>query len=503
MKKKLLIVLVTVLALASCSSDETVAVKQDSPISFRPFVEGVTRAPNGTGVKSSWETGDILYVTAQRDAAKFFQDQFVKDGTGFNSTNKYYWPNDVSTTNITFAAFWGATYKTWAADGDGLKLASAYTVPDAVTSQKDLLFALKTVNTKPAGGVTLNFRHMLSQVVVMVANDQTNLKVTISGVRVGFLNKAGTFAYNTTNSGTDTEDYVADATNSTSEILIDKDDWTKTDDASKNASYLFEQDLSTNSTLLNGSAAATSLTDFSPWILMPQALTAATAYTSARATAGPVDDTAKELNGAYIALKMSIKDKDTNADILAEQWCYWPIGTTWKPGYRYTYTVNAGSGGYQPTDQTNNTDLDPVLTGSVIWFTPSCTIDTWVDENYGLSAPIARTASFPFAVGNQDISLGAGANGDYDITITGLTEGHIITATATNNFTAAPTVSDSGVVPANGTVHITGKLTANTTEEVESVISIIDDNGSPGDTTDDQTMTITINQAEPTAPAAP
>ena len=84
-----------------------------------------------------------------------------------------------------------------------------------------------------------------------------------------------------------------------------------------------------------------------------------------------------------------------------------------------------------------------------------------------------------------------------------MTEGHIITATATNNFTAAPTVSDSGVVPANGTVHITGKLTANTTEEVESVISIIDDNGSPGDTTDDQTMTITINQAEPTAPAAP
>lgn len=493
MKKKLLFVAVTVLALISCSSDETVAVKQDSPISFRPFVEGVTRAANGTGVKSSWETGDILYVTAQRGTAKFFQDQFVKDGTGFNSANKYYWPSDVSTNNITFAAFWGAAYKAWSTDGDGLELASAYTVPNDVASQKDLLFALKTVSAKPGdGGVTLNFRHMLSQVVVKVANDQANLKVTVTGVRIGYLNKVGTFAYNTTNSGSATDTQVANATNTAGATLINKDNWTKndvTDNAALDADYYFEQDLTANPTVLSSTTSATALTGFSPWIMMPQALNAATGYISS----GDQD-----LDGAYIALEMAIDDNTTSAPIVAKQWCYWPIGTTWNPGYKYTYTVNVGSGGYQPTDQNADQVLDPVIGNTVIWFTPTCTIDTWVEENYGLSAPIARTASFTFANGtNQIISLGAGANGDYDITITGLTDTNVISATATNNFTNSPTVSNSGSV-INGEVHITGTLTANTTASVSSVITITDDNGTVGNTSDDLSMTITIIQAAPT-----
>ena len=489
MKKILLMMAVAALVLASCSSDETVAVNQGDAISFRPLVNGVTRTANGAGVKSAWETGDILYVTAQRGTAKFFQNQFILDATGFNSSNKYYWPSDITTTPITFAAFWGAAYKTWAANGDGLKLASAYTVPDAVASQKDLLFALKTVNAKPSdGGVTLNFRHMLSQIVVKVANDQANMKVTVSGVRIGFLNKTGTFAYNTTNSGSETENNVANNTNSGSETLIARTDWTKTDDASKNASYLFEQ---TVSATLTGTTAATALTDFSSWIMLPQELTLATGYTTAH-TNGPIGDTDYELNGAYIALKIAIEDKDSSTPILAEQWCYWPIGTTWNPGYRYTYTVNAGSGGYQPTDQNGDkTNLDPVTDNNVIWFQPTCTIDTWVDENYGISSPIARLASFAFANGSTEtISLGAGANGRYDITITGLTVGHHITATGSVNF-SVNSISDSGVVPANGTLKIDGLLSPNGKAAAASVITI-------NDTDNSESMTITINQAIPT-----
>lgn len=497
MKKILLMMAVAALVLASCSSDETVAVNQGDAISFRPLVNGVTRTANGAGVKSTWETGDILYVTAQRGTAKFFQDQFKLDATGFNSTNKYYWPSDIATNSITFAAFWGATYKTWGADKDGLELASAYTVDDDVSKQKDLLFALKTVNAKPSdGGVTLNFRHMLSQIVVKVANDQDNLKVTVSGVRIGFLNKTGTFAYRTNNGSTsdiiDTDNKVPDATNSTNQILITRSDWTTTDDDSKNASYLFEQDLSASPTVLNGLAtSATTLTDFSSWIMMPQALTVANGYTTDR-TNGAVNDTQKELNGAYIALELAIVDKTSSAPILSKQWCYWPIGTTWNPGYRYTYTVNVGSGGYQPTDQDNDkTDLDPVMGQTIIWFQPTCTIDTWVDENYGISSPIARLASFAFTNGSTEtISLGAGANGRYDITITGLTVGHHITATGSVNF-SVNSISDSGVVPANGTLKIDGILSPNGKAAAASVITI-------NDTDNSESMTITINQAIPT-----
>jgi hypothetical protein len=84
---------------------------------------------------------------------------------------------------------------------------------------------------------------------------------------------------------------------------------------------------------------------------------------------------------------MTIKSADDAATIVPEQWCYWPINTEWLPGYKYTYTINAGSGGYQPTDQDNTAGLDPVLTGTFIWFTPSCTIDTWVESAINVDAP--------------------------------------------------------------------------------------------------------------------
>lgn len=500
MKKYLFILAAAALGFASCSNDDVVAentgLNDANTISFRSLVEGATRAANGAGVKSAWETGDILYVTAERTVSavtsKYFQDQFVKDGTGFNSETKYYWPSDITTNNLTFTAFWGAEQKTWTAAGDGKSLATAYTVPGAVNSQKDLLFAMHTQNSKPAdGGVVLNFRHMLSQVCVKVANDQPNLKITITGVRVGYLNKIGTFTY--TGDATDTKE-----TSANNATKIARTDWTLTDDASKDATYLFQQDVT--STVLDGTAGAQAFAGgFSSWILMPQQLTAATAYTAAVAPASATHADPATLNGAYLALKMAIADKTTDAPIVAEQWCYWPINTEWKPGYKYTYTINAGSGGYEPTDQDNNTDLDPVLDNLVIWFQPTCTIDEWVPENYGISAPIARTASYAYSNGStQTINLIAGANGPYDITITGLTAGHNVTASATNNFTAAPTVSNSGVVPANGTLTITGTLSANTTTSVSSVITITDDNGTAGDTGDDTSMTITIIQAAPT-----
>ena len=379
MKTKYFILAAAAVALAACSSDETVGVNQGEAISFRPVVNGLTRAANGTGLKTEWETGDILYVYADYNSTKYFQDSFTKDGTGFNSSTKYYWPNDVATEPVTFTAFWGAAQK--ANDPD--ELAAAYTVEDAVASQQDLLFAKKTVSAKPAdGGVELNFRHMLSQIIVNVANDEPNMKVTISGVRVGYVAKTGTFAYS--GGVTDTQE-----TGSKNATLIARTDWTPT--AATAATQLFEQ---TVSATLTSTQSATDLTSYSPWILLPQQLTAASEYTEAESGGAVTSATAPKLNGAYLALKMKIEsldnvtDKNVVGTIVAEQWCYWPIATEWKPGYKYTYTINAGSGGYQPTDQNSNkTDLDPVLKGTFIWFTPTCTIDAWVDEAVNVDSP--------------------------------------------------------------------------------------------------------------------
>ena len=493
MRRKLFLLAVAAAALASCSSDETLSVNQGledaNTISFRPAIQGMTRAANGTGLKTTpWENGDILYVNAIRNTSPktmYFQDEFVKDNVGFNSSAKHFWPNDIATNKIYFTAFWGASYKTVSpstnyAANDEYKLGTTYTVPDDVASQKDLLFAKSaTLDDKPTDGkVTLNFRHMLSQVCVKVANSEANLKITITGVRVGYLNKAGNFSY--------TGDPTTDA------VKIARGNWSLTDDASKNASYLFQQNVT--STVLSGTTAAQPFVGgFTPWILMPQDLTEATAYTSARGSAGPVDDSAKDLNGAYLALKMTIADNTTSAEIVADQWCYWPIGTEWKPGYKYTYTINAGSGGYQPTDQNNNTDLDPVLGGLVIWFSPTCTIDAWVEDNTGVSEPAVAVTDKTTAGTPLTYNVAAGTHGTYTIVVTGLTPGNTVAVTGSNNI-VAPTVSAT-TVDASGRVVITGTLSANKDDAVTSVITLTESNSVPSTVT---TTTITVNQAAAT-----
>ena len=495
MRRKLFLLAVAAAALASCSSDETVSVNQGledaNSISFRPAIQGMTRAANGTGLKSTWENGDILYVTAMRGTSKYFQDQFVRDNTGFRSKDKHFWPNDIGTNNITFTAFWGAEYKSYALTNDENKLGAAYTVPDAVANQKDLLFAkTAALSSKPNqdGHVLLNFRHMLSQICVKVANDQANLAINITGVRVGYVAKTGTFDYS--GSETDTRE-----TGSDNASKIARTCWTPT--APTVATQCYDQAVTAS---LSGVQTATALSGFSSWILMPQALTAASEYKTANNPAGSVAAD-PDLNGAYLALQMTIIDKATSAPIVNSQWCYWPIGTEWKPGYKYTYTINAGSGGYQPTDQNNvKTDLDPVLGGTVIWFDPACTIDAWVEDNTGVSEPAVAVTDKTTAGTPLSYTVAAGTHGTYTIVVTGLTAGNTVTVAGTNNFNiSAPTVTPA-TVGAEGRVVITGTLSANKDAGVTSVITLTEKTAGDVEAT---TTTITvIGETIPAATAA-
>ena len=100
-------------------------------------------------------------------------------------------------------------------------------------------------------------------------------------------------------------------------------------------------------------------------ILIPQTLTAATAYASTTAGAKP--------NGSYIALKMVIKNNTTAGETVADattdgKWAMWPIGGyNWEPGKKYTYTIDLAGGGYYETNQ-EGTDgnLDAILEGAEI-----------------------------------------------------------------------------------------------------------------------------------------
>lgn len=378
MKKYFFFAAIAVLALASCSSDETIAsqaTSESNVIGFRTLVDGTTRSTAGPMYGTSWATGDVINVYADffdKSAdngnglhGKYFQANFTKqEGGNFTSEKPYYWPAFDTEDVMTFTAIYGATQS---AAGS----IASYSPAAAAASQMDVMVAQKAVTAK-VSPVVLNFRHALSQIVVNVKNTNANLDFDITGVRVGYVSTSGRFVF----SGV-TEPQEADGHTAAEETLVDANNWDELSTASATTNY----DQASTKTITS-TQSATALNSFNPWLLIPQEQTAFTAYTSGTqvnpASADPV------VNGSYIALKLTIYNYNGTArsnKLVAEQWCYWPCAFDWDPGYKYTYTVDLAGGGYQPgnVDAAEATTLDKVLSDAdVIVISPSCTIDYWV-----------------------------------------------------------------------------------------------------------------------------
>lgn len=371
MKKFFFFAALAAVALASCSSDETVAENQAAQdanaISFRALNDGVTRAT----AKTAWATNDQIDVFAEYkvgDAAatKYFQANFKKQDAGTfipaTAGTQYYWP--VMTSNkMIFTAFYDVAQNTTTAG----TLTEAYSPATAAAEQKDILFARHEVSGAKESPVLLNFRHMLSQIDVQVKNSNANLYVNITGVKIGFVSQSGTF------NGSD----ITTDTKNSGKIAQSK--WTPTafgeiTNAAKCAKYYEVTGLS--KAITGAQADYSAIGTFSTWMLVPQSQTAFSAYTAAKSGGAPSD--APDLNGAYIALQMQIKNgTSSGATIVDTQWCYWPVAIAWNPGYKYTYQIDVAGGGYQPTDQGNDGTTPDRVLDSPIEISASCTIDDW------------------------------------------------------------------------------------------------------------------------------
>jgi len=371
-KNNLLILAVAALGFAACSSDETTAVNEklaeSNEISFRSLVNGNMRAVQ----KTAWATGDQLdvfaeYKVGEAAAKKYFKTTFTKIAdANFQSEAKYYWPA-MSGNEMTFTSFYGVAQSETTAGS----LAATFTPASAASSQTDIMYARKTL-TAVESPVVLNFRHMLSQIDVKVKNSNASLEFDITGVRIGYVSTSGTFA--------------CMASTVTANANLEQGTWTPaamTGDAETKANT-YKYDVESLTQNISGKVDdATAIGSFSTWMLIPQDVTGATAY----AASGSGATTVPQLNGAYIAIKMNIKNALTDDVIVSEQWCYWKIASIeWNPGYKYTYIVDLAGGGYQPADQNDDGALDPVL-GTPIEMSASCTIDAWdtpSDINVGM-----------------------------------------------------------------------------------------------------------------------
>lgn len=362
MKKLFIIAAAAVVAMASCTKTEMVNSTKDGAIDFSVFMHKATKANLTTSANIT-----AFEVTAMYNSATYFDAVAVsKSGSAWTYDPIQYWP---ATGQVDFFA-WAPT-----ATGTGITK-SAYNdfvvapAQDAA-SQYDFVVARTqgekeaTSGNGAANGVTINFRHAMSQIDVKVFNGNKNLQYDIYGWKVCGVDVDG--EYILADASTDGTGKIAAAnwTNNTTYNGMFYDDFSKVNKINASAN--------------EASTAAANITGATTMILVPQgATTAATKYSAATASA--------TMNGSYIAIDMEIKNATDGTTVAARQWCCWPVAYTWAPGYKYTYIIDLSQGGYKELNDGKtetetgkaNDDLDKVLDQAEIVFA-TVTVDDWAD----------------------------------------------------------------------------------------------------------------------------
>lgn len=361
--------------LGSCSQDEIAGLgtSESNEIKYSVVANGLTRAaaiyhnngkPAGFHVSATTEQGGEKKVYIA-------DDEIENTGTGgtekwTNTTGTCYWPESA----VDFYAH---------VNGDGVFNLNGgaptfkdFTVDATVADQKDLLYAVKTGQTRTADAdqdadpVTLNFRHALSQIVFNARNDSKNLSVKIDGIKVLNVGNKSTYTFPTAS----TDPNVADA--STDNRGATTGSWGAVEGKTTYGVTLSPAASVVGKTDGSGKAVKGDLVDLTSgaaqaglaMLLMPQTTTAWKNETEA------MNSTA----GSYLLVKCAIVNEPGGTVADEDKVVLWgeedgstkelaiPIAFNWAEGKKYIYTLvfGNGNGGYDPEDP-DNPDPDPVL----------------------------------------------------------------------------------------------------------------------------------------------
>ena len=389
-------------ALASCSNESTdsqqsrVAQSNTAALNIVPVVQGTTRGAIMTDasittfkVVATGEGGDFFSVKAGEPLADDYTttQDYALVGTSFDATitksdNKwpiasgkdYYWSSKSMT----------GTFKAWWPDNvDFNTPATVYTVKNKLTDQEDVICAYNAGAASDfTAGVPLNFQHALSQVVIKALNkDAGKIRVEVAGVKLNNLVNAGTLKLPSTPTTSGVFTWPADtwSLSSSTDIYID---------GGKSASATAVQE-----NIITLTSAAKQLTS-EPFILMPQ-------------TTAKADLTQPNVTGAYFSILVRVTELsnpevqkyptlNSSTQDAKNFFAYVaiPVDIDWKPGYKYTYTLNfseKGIGKVDPTQPTEgkpnpldgypNADVDP---GDDIFDSPvplffTVSVENWTD----------------------------------------------------------------------------------------------------------------------------
>ncbi len=332
MRKFMFLTTVAVLGLTSCSNDEMRDVNRGRAIDFR--AETASRATESTAANLQ-----NFYATAYNGNAVydgFAEELFTKTDGYFYSVTNHFWPENENQV-LSFIAYAPATTANGGVLNGDLKLThsgltlTGFAPRYDISKQIDFVHATATGSKKANEkiGVGLVFNHALTQIEIKAKNGGFN-KYTIAGVKiVGAFNGA---------------DYDM------------AKGWATT--GKNKGSYKITYD--TNPIVLQATSSEVSLMgDAGTAMLVPQQL-----------TAWDTKDENNTAGGAYLAIKLNLKDadgkllfpKDDFED--AYGWVAVPIDTKWEAGKKYIYTLDfsTGAGVVAPSTGGDN-KFDPGLPG--------------------------------------------------------------------------------------------------------------------------------------------
>lgn len=371
------------MAMASCSQDETIGINHDGDeITFNVVTNSATRAAD---VFCNQNLPGGFYVSAISDGKTYIDKDHVtgSNGNWTNTSGTRYWPE----TPVDFYAHVNgeASYK-WSVDGAGKATAKFenFQVSQAVGSQVDLLYAVKTNQSKADGKVNLNFRHALSQIVFQAKNTNANLYVEIAGVSVANVGGTNTFTFPSAN----TENNIVDHDENADGVYEDGEfgsgisydaswgTWAALTQGTEQYNVDFDKkSVLGNNTLVSLTTANDAGKEYNSnaMLLLPQKTTAWDPETN------PLPGAAGN-TGSYLLVDCAIFNVAGTDYAEGDDVCLWgepqgsgwttkelaiPVAFDWEQGKKYVYTLvfGEGNGGYDPDPEPDPDpeDPDPVL----------------------------------------------------------------------------------------------------------------------------------------------
>lgn len=397
MIKKLILPVLALLAITSCSSDELL---QESPnpsgqpyISFNTIVDKNTRGvdtnagimqKDATGFKVDAFGSGNYYIPASNAICPISSDNTSTD-TGFYLTDNYYWPSF----DLTFNAWYPASAPVTSTN-TGAHSITNYTMP-VLSSQQDIVVAVGKEGhpSSYTQAMNLEFRHIFSQIIVrarIAEEDKEDMHIVVEKVALRAMPSKGSFSFPSSTASTGNT-LLQSCWTPVAPVQVNGKYSDGDDNTCNLGSYIFtnNQDLNRNETneykTLNSYSSGGSM--LSGFMVIPQNLQ------------NFAWNGTKGVNGAYIALYVKIEKKVNGnmvrvyphdlVDSKSYDWVAIPVFQNstlqnMQPGMRYiidlTFTAD-GAGKRDPNEEDGGDDIF----GKPIWFTVAS--EAWTDVNAG------------------------------------------------------------------------------------------------------------------------